>query len=137
MHKLKREAARALGNLAANIEFGDLIIREGALVHLVPMLRSSDNLTQRMGAFCLCNLSTNLRNHGVMIGGGLFDPLINETNLSLDPKSKSDHECTRYCLLILSNLAVNLTNHPLLMKFSLDTLTSYSKHRYLYMYMYT
>jgi hypothetical protein len=104
-----------LDNLAANTEFGDLIIREGELVHLVPVL-SSDNLPQRMGAFCLCNLSTNLRNHGVMIGDGLFDPWMNETNLSLDPKSKSGHECTRYCLLILSNLAVNITNHPLLMK---------------------
>ena len=53
--ELKREAARALGNLAANIEFGDLILREGALQYLVPMLRSSDHLTQRMGAFCLCS----------------------------------------------------------------------------------
>ena len=64
-----------------------------------------------------------------MMSGGLFDPLMNETNLALDPKSRSDHECTRYCLLILSNLAVNLSNHEILMKYSLDTLTSYSKHR--------
>ena len=27
--ELRREAARALGNLAANIEFGDVILREG------------------------------------------------------------------------------------------------------------
>ena len=44
---LRKEGARALGNLAANIEFGDVILREGALPYLIPMLRSSDNVTQR------------------------------------------------------------------------------------------
>lgn len=52
---IKRESARALGNLAVNIEFGDMILREGALGHLIPMLRSADSATQRMGAFCLCS----------------------------------------------------------------------------------
>ena len=52
---IKRESARALGNLAVNIEFGDMILREGALSHLIPMLRSADSATQRMGAFCLCS----------------------------------------------------------------------------------
>ena len=50
--ELKRESARCLGNLAANIEFGDLILREGALAYLIPMLRSSDNMTQVCGGVC-------------------------------------------------------------------------------------
>ena len=127
--ELRREAARALGNLAANIEFGDLILREGALPYLVPMLRSADQLTQRMSAFALCNLSSNIRNQGFLLEGGLFDPLIHETKMALDPKSRSDFECTRYCLLILSNLAVNVHNHPLLMKYALEPLADFSKHR--------
>jgi hypothetical protein len=52
----------ALGNLAANIELGDVILREGALPYLIPMLRSSDPLTQRMSSMALCNLSSNIRN---------------------------------------------------------------------------
>ena len=47
----------------------------------------------------------------------------------MDPKSKSDYECTRYCLLTLANLAVNVANHPLLMKRALETLAGFSKHR--------
>lgn len=52
---VKKEAARALGNLAANIELGDIILRDGALPYLIPMLRSSDNITQRMAAMALCS----------------------------------------------------------------------------------
>jgi hypothetical protein len=93
------------------------------------MLRSSDSVTQRMAAMALCNLSSNIRNQGFMLDGGLFDPLMGEVRLALDPKSRSDAECIRYCLLILTNLAVNLSNHPLLMKYSLETLSEFSKHR--------
>ncbi len=64
-----------------------------------------------------------------MLDNGLFEPLLHETQLSLDPKSKSDHECTRYCLLTLTNLAVNPDNHSMLMKYALATLAEFSKHR--------
>lgn len=127
--EVKREAARALGNLSANIELGDVILREGALPHLIPMLRSPDYLTQRMSSMALCNLSSNIRNQGFMLNGGLFEPLLHETQLSLDPKSKSDHECTRYCLLTLANLSVNPINQKNIMKYALDTLSQFSKHR--------
>jgi HEAT repeat protein len=127
--EVKRESARALGNLSANIELGDVILREGALPHLIPMLRSPDYLTQRMAAMALCNLSSNIRNQSYMLSEGLFDPLLHETKLSLDPKSKSDHECTRYCLLTLANLAVNPVNQKHIMKYALPTLSAYSKHR--------
>jgi hypothetical protein len=64
-----------------------------------------------------------------MLECGLFDPLISETALSLDPKAKSDHETTRYNLLTLTNLAVNVPNHSILMRHALETLASFSKHR--------
>jgi hypothetical protein len=127
--ELKRESARALGNLSANIELGDVILREGAMPFLIPMLRSADPLTQRMAAMSICNLSSNLRNQAFMLEAGLFEPLLQETALSLDPKSKSDHETTRYNLLTMTNLAVNVSNHNLLMQQALETLTSFSKHR--------
>lgn len=127
--ELKRESARALGNLSANIELGDLILREGALPFLIPMIRAADPLTQRMAAMAICNLSSNIRNQIFMLEAGLFDPLIHETALSLDPKSKSDHETTRYNLLTLTNLAVNAPNHSMIIRKALETLTEFSKHR--------
>ena len=93
------------------------------------MIRSADYLTQRMGAMALCNLSSNIRNQGYMLNGGLFDPLMSECTLALDPKARSDAECVRYCLLVLSNLAVNLSNHELLMREALPVLAQFSKHR--------
>jgi hypothetical protein len=79
--------------------------------------------------WCATDLSSNIRNQSFMLSGGLFEPLMHETTLSLDPKSKSDHECTRYCLLTLTNLAVNPANQGMIMKFGLDTLAQFSKHR--------
>jgi hypothetical protein len=49
---------------------------KGALPYLIPMLRSGDNITQRMAAMALCNLSSNIRNQQFMLDGGLFDPLM-------------------------------------------------------------
>lgn len=75
------------------------------------------------------DLSSNVRNQAFMLNSGLFDPLLHETKLSLDPKSKSDHECTRYCLLALANLAVNPVNQKMIIKSGLQTLSDFSKHR--------
>ena len=55
------QAARALGNLCANLEYGDVILRAGALPSLMTLLRSEDQSVQRMAAMALCNLSTNIR----------------------------------------------------------------------------
>ena len=41
VQEVQREAARALGNLAANIVYGDMILRAGAQPHLLTLLRSS------------------------------------------------------------------------------------------------
>ena len=81
------EEVYAHGNLAANIEFGDLILREGALRNLIPMLRSADPVAQRIGSMVLCNLSSNVRNQVFMLVNGLFDPLLTETCAPFDSKN--------------------------------------------------
>lgn len=58
---MSREAARALGNLAANIEHGNSILKEGALNLFMALIRSDDHGVQRMAAMALCNLSSNVR----------------------------------------------------------------------------
>ena len=57
---VSREAARALGNLAANLEHGDAILKEGALNIFMALIRSEDHPVQRMAAMALCNLSSNV-----------------------------------------------------------------------------
>lgn len=64
-----------------------------------------------------------------MLNSGMFEILITEIAQALDIKSRSDYECTRYCLLVLSNLAVNSMNHEQLMKNALPVLAQFSKHR--------
>lgn len=126
--ELKKEAARALGNLSSNIEYGDMILREGPMPYLIAMLRSTDSSCQRMGAMSISNLTSNTRNQTFILEAGLFDPLLSEAKLALDPKSSSDIECCRYCLLTMANLAVNVGNHPMLLQYALPTLAAFSKH---------
>jgi hypothetical protein len=105
-----------------------MILRDGPLPQLIPMLRSTDKTCQRMSAMCICNLSSNIKNQTFMLEAGLFDPLLFETKLALDPKSACDIECSRYCLLTLANLAVNIGNHAMLVQYALPMLAAFSKH---------
>ena len=75
---VQREAARALGNLSANIEYGDTILREGAQPHLIALLRSDDQHCQRMAAMALCNLASNIRNQPKMLAGSILEPVVGE-----------------------------------------------------------
>jgi Armadillo/beta-catenin-like repeat len=127
--QVAREAARAIGNLCANLEYGDTVLRAGALPHLMALVRSEDQAVQRMAAMALCNLSSNVRNQPKLLKSGILEPVIAETRAALDPKSRSDHETIRYCLLILANLSVTSENHTAVMSQCLDTLAGYSKHR--------
>lgn len=68
---VSRETARALGNLAANLEHGDAILKEGALMIFMTLIRSEDHPVQRMAAMALCNLSSNVRDgrtHSRLLG---------------------------------------------------------------------
>lgn len=123
------EAARCLGTLAANVEYGDEILRADAHKYLLILLRSEDERCQRMAAMALCNLASNLHNQSKMIADNILEPVVGEAHLALDPKSKSDFECVRYCLLIIANLAVDRTNHEALMREALSTIVAFAKHR--------
>ena len=75
VQEVQREAARALGNLAANIVYGDMILRAGAQPHLLTLMRSENELCQRMAAMALCNLSSNIRNQKKMIADNILEPV--------------------------------------------------------------
>jgi hypothetical protein len=57
-----REAARAIGNLCANVDFAAMFFKLGIVPQLITMLRSSDITAARMAAMCLSNLATNVKN---------------------------------------------------------------------------
>jgi HEAT repeat protein len=80
---VQREAARALGNLSANIEYGDTILRAGVQPHLIALLRSDDQQCQRMAAMALCNLASNIRNQPKMLAGNILEPVVGEVRVHL------------------------------------------------------
>ena len=127
--EVQRETARCIGNLAANIEYGDLILKAGSLLPLMAILRSDEHECSRMASMALCNIASNIKNQNKMLEGGILEPIVAQCRTALDPKARSDHETTRYCLLVLSNLSVSRQNHKLIMTEVLDVLAGFSKHR--------
>ena len=115
--QVKREACRCLGNLAASISIGELILAEGAQAVFVDLLQSvgGDEECSRMAAMALANLSSNMASHGKMLAEGLLEPVQHLCMRSLDPKAHVDAETVRYALLIVANLSVSPANHPRLM----------------------
>ena len=112
--QVKREAIRSLGNLAVNIDYGSMIIKENILPQLLSCLTDEEDDCQRMAAMALTNLSTNFKMHDKIIGNGVFNALITKFRVSLDPKCISDHETARFCLILVANLSVNCLNHPII-----------------------
>jgi len=82
-----------------------------------------------MASMALCNIASNIKNQNKMLEGGILEPIVAQCRTALDPKARSDHETTRYCLLVLSNLSVSRQNHKLIMTEVLDVLAGFSKHR--------
>jgi len=115
-----REAARAVGNLSANCDFGRVFFRLGVVPLLVSMARSDDVGSQRMGCFALSNLATNVRNQTGMIEQGVLEPLVEIAKRGLDAAAASDSEAERYALLALSNLCATAENHDKVMEVALD-----------------
>ena len=58
----QHEAARALGILSANVEYGGETCRRAGvqLAHLTALLRSDDQHCQRVAATALCDLASNI-----------------------------------------------------------------------------
>eukprot|EP00957_Ditylum_brightwellii_P168494 12825766-Ditylum_brightwellii.AAC.1 len=108
---VQREAARALGNLAANLEYGRTIVKHDILPRLIASLCNIDLDCKRMAAMALSNLASNTKLHSRMLEANVLDPLAAECRAALDPKSLSDHEVARFCLLAVANISVGFQNH--------------------------
>lgn len=127
---VQREAARALGNLAANCDFADVILRRsGCVAALVQLLGSEVVDCQRMAAMALCNLGTNVDNQPKMVAQGVLMPIVVRVQDALDPRSAADGDVVRYCLLVLSSLAVSHSTHAELVPLTLHLLAGYAKYR--------
>jgi len=111
------QRARAVGNLAVNIDYSDLIINHGAAKRLVASFRSQNSECQRMAAMALSNLSSNLKSHGELLECGILGLVKTECLPSLDPKHISDHETARFCVLCITNLTGSKQSHSLMEDF--------------------
>ena len=64
-----REAARAIGNLSANVDFAAMFFKLGIVPLMITMLRSADITAARMAAMALSNVATNVKNQPRMVRG--------------------------------------------------------------------
>lgn len=116
------EAFRALGNLATNIDYGLMIMKSKAvLTQLISTLTHGSADCRRMSAMALSNLAANSKFHKAMIDADILDPIIDEFRISLDTKFDSDHETTRFCLLLTANLCTKTEFHYLVIERTLGT----------------
>jgi hypothetical protein len=116
------ETLRALGNLATNFDFGVMIMKQrNVLEKMVSTLQHGARNCRRMAGMTLSNLAANTSFHASIMATNIIDPLMKEFHTSLDPKADSDHECTRFCLLLVANLCTNSANHELFIEEALGT----------------
>jgi hypothetical protein len=109
---VQRESARAVGNLAVNIDYCDELLKHTDVIpYLVACFRGRNCECQRMAAFALSNMSANLKSHDELLKHDILTLVKSECLASLDPKRFSDHETVRFCLLIISNLTGSAQNH--------------------------
>jgi hypothetical protein len=109
------EAYRALGNLSTNLDYGEMMMKnKTVLQHLISSLKHGSTDCRRMCAMVLSNLAANSKFHRSMIDAHVLDPIIEEFRISLDPKLESDHETTRFCLLLTANLCTKSEHHTLI-----------------------
>jgi hypothetical protein len=108
---IQQESARALGNLAVNIDYCDLAIKFGAVKGLVACFQNQSIECQRMAAMALCNFSSNPNSHAELLKYDILDHVKSECIVSLDPRSFSDQETERFCILIIANIIGGCQDH--------------------------
>ena len=101
-----REAARAIGNLSANVDFAAMFFKLGIVPLMITMLRSSDMPAARMAAMALSNVATNVKNQPRMVRKGVVEPIVTLARSGLDPKSGGDREVSVFLLLTACGLVV-------------------------------
>jgi hypothetical protein len=110
---VQSESARALGNLACNIDCCELILGHEVTQLLVACYRDKSNESRRMAAMALSNLSSNMNSHAQLAELNVMDLVTSECLTALDLKQSSDHETLRYSLLIIANLTGGNQNQSL------------------------
>jgi len=102
--QVQSESARALGNLAGNINFCDLLLEHGVAQLLVACYRGIGIESRRMAAMALNNLSSNMKAHPELLELNVLGLATSECLSALNLKQSSDHETLRFCILIIANL---------------------------------
>lgn len=102
--RVQSESARALGNLAANIDLCDLLLDHGVAQLLVACYRGNSIESRRMAAMALTNLSSNTKAHPELLELNVLGLATSECLAALDLKQSSDHETLRFCILLIANL---------------------------------
>lgn len=105
------ETARALGNLATNICYSKKILSQQSILRpLLNAIQSNVFESRHMAMMALSNLCANSKCHGSIIEMGILEVIKKEFQISLDCKRDSDHQTTRFLLLLVSNLCTT-TSH--------------------------
>ena len=90
---IQREAARALGNLAANVEYAATMVEAGVLSRLAVCLQQRELRCKRMAIFALCNIASNGKLHAdILSEPSILDVVAKESKAMLDPKCQSEME---------------------------------------------
>ena len=84
------------------------------LPRFISLLKIDSFDTQRMAAMLLSNLSSNVKQQSHFLKAHIFDSLVAEFRASLDKKCTSDHETTRFCLMLVANLSTNAQHHSII-----------------------
>lgn len=111
--EVQSESARALGNLASNIDFCDLLLEHGLTQLLVTCYSGIGIEPRRMAAMALSNLSSNMKAHPGLLELDVLSLATSECLAALDLKLSSDHETLRFCILIIANLTGGNQSLPL------------------------
>jgi len=113
VEEVQSESARALGNIAGNIDFCDLLLEHGVAQLLVTCYRGISIESRRMAAMALSNLSSNMKAHPDLLELDVLGLATSECLTALDLKQSSDHETLRFCILIIANLTGGNRSQPL------------------------
>ncbi len=111
--EVQSESARALGNLAGNMDFCDLLLEYSVAHLLVTYHRGGSTDSRRMAAMALSNLSSNMKSHPALLELNVLNLATSECLTALDLKQSSDQETLRFCILIIANLTGGNSNLPL------------------------
>ena len=111
--EIQSESARAIGNLAGNADFCKILLKHGVVQLLVSCYGGAGFESRRMAAMALCNFSSKIESHPLLLEMNVLSLAASECRAALDLQQASDHETLRFCILIIANLTGGNHNHSL------------------------